>query len=179
MSEICWRVWGTPANFNGLCVLALLLQWRCSPEANQTLHDFRGLLSPDGIFTGANFTFCPSLTFSYIGNVTARHLSSGRQPNFAALNRGRHLYPARRPLRRALVHISSTYCCTAHYIVCWYIWVVYLQVIRPSPMAEIMLIANQILCRQLVLSSRELPDRSALVRPSLVLRLGGKSSRSC
>ena len=26
--EICWRVWGTPANFNGFCVLASLLQ-RC------------------------------------------------------------------------------------------------------------------------------------------------------
>ena len=26
-----------------------------------------------------------------IGSVTARHSSSGHQPNFAALNRGRHL----------------------------------------------------------------------------------------
>ena len=24
-AEICWRVWGTPANFNGFCVLACLL----------------------------------------------------------------------------------------------------------------------------------------------------------
>jgi len=24
-AEICWRVWGTPANFNGFCVLAVLL----------------------------------------------------------------------------------------------------------------------------------------------------------
>ena len=24
-AEICWRVWGTPADFNGLCVLAALL----------------------------------------------------------------------------------------------------------------------------------------------------------
>jgi len=23
--EICWRVWGTPANFNGFCILAALL----------------------------------------------------------------------------------------------------------------------------------------------------------
>jgi len=21
-AEVCWRVWGTPANFNGFCVLA-------------------------------------------------------------------------------------------------------------------------------------------------------------
>jgi len=34
-------------------------------------------------------------------------LVSGRQPNFAALNRGRHLYSARRPSRWALAHISS------------------------------------------------------------------------
>jgi len=31
--------------------------------------------------------------------------SSGRQPNFAALNRGRQLYSAGRPSRWALVHI--------------------------------------------------------------------------
>ena len=31
---------------------------------------------------------------SCLGSVTARHSSSGRQPNFAALNRGRHLYLA-------------------------------------------------------------------------------------
>ena len=36
---------------------------------------------------------------------TARHSSSGRQPNFAALNRGRHLYSAGRPSRWALAHI--------------------------------------------------------------------------
>ena len=37
--------------------------------------------------------------------VTARHSSSGRQPNFTALNRGRHLYSAGRPSRWALAHI--------------------------------------------------------------------------
>jgi len=31
---------------------------------------------------------------SRLGSVTARHYSSGRQPNFAALNRERHLYSA-------------------------------------------------------------------------------------
>jgi len=24
-AEICWQVWGSPANFNGFCVLAALL----------------------------------------------------------------------------------------------------------------------------------------------------------
>jgi len=33
--------------------------------------------------------------------------SSGRQPNFAALNRGRRLYSAGRPSGWALAHISS------------------------------------------------------------------------
>jgi len=37
--EIGLPVWGTPANFNWFRVLALLLQRRHSPEANQTLHD--------------------------------------------------------------------------------------------------------------------------------------------
>jgi len=58
-AEICWRVWGTPANFNG----------------------------------------------SRLGSVAARHSSSGRQPNFAALNRGRHLYLAGRRSRWASAHI--------------------------------------------------------------------------
>ena len=37
-AEICWRVWGTQANFNGFRILASLLQRRRSTEANQTLH---------------------------------------------------------------------------------------------------------------------------------------------
>ena len=59
-AEICWRVWGTTANFNGFRVLA---------------------------------------------EVTALHSSSGRQPNFAAFNKGRHLNSAERPSRWALAHI--------------------------------------------------------------------------
>jgi len=57
--EICWRVCGTPANFNRFRPLAALLHG-----------------------TG-----------------------SGRQPNFAALNRGRYLYLAGRPSRWAFTHI--------------------------------------------------------------------------
>jgi len=38
---------------------------------------------------------------SRLGTVTARHSSSRREPNFAALNRGRHLYSAGRPSRWA------------------------------------------------------------------------------
>ena len=38
---------------------------------------FRGLLLPDGILPRAKFSSRPSLAFSYIGSVTARHSSSG------------------------------------------------------------------------------------------------------
>jgi len=42
---------------------------------------------------------------SCLGSVTARHFNSERPPNFAALNRGHHLYSAGRPSRWALAHI--------------------------------------------------------------------------
>jgi len=58
-AEIGPVVWGTPANFNGFCVLAALL------------HD----------------------------------ISSGRHPNYAALNRGPNLYSAGRPSGWALADI--------------------------------------------------------------------------
>jgi len=43
-----------------------------------------GFLTPDGILPRTKITLRPSLAFSYIGSVIARHSSSGRQPNFAA-----------------------------------------------------------------------------------------------
>ena len=51
---------------------------------------------------------CKFQRISHLGSVTARHSSSGRQPNFAALNKGRHLHSAGRPSRWALAHISSS-----------------------------------------------------------------------
>ena len=42
---------------------------------------------------------------SRLGSVTARHSSSRRQPNFTALNRGRHLYSAERPSHWTLAQI--------------------------------------------------------------------------
>jgi len=86
---------GHPINFNEFCVLASLLQWRRSLEANKTLHDvwlspglvqihFWRLLPSDGILPGAKFTLHSSLAFSYIDCITAWHSSSGSQPNFAA-----------------------------------------------------------------------------------------------
>ena len=38
-AEIGWRVWGIPSNFNGFCVLALLLHRCCWTEVNHTLLD--------------------------------------------------------------------------------------------------------------------------------------------
>jgi len=63
---------------------------------------FWGLLPPDGIFPGAKFTLRPSLALCYIDSVTARHSSSGRQPNCGVVEgiqlrnfrRRHHLYSA-------------------------------------------------------------------------------------
>jgi len=94
-AETGWRVWDTPANFYGFRVFASLPQRRRSSEATKLCtmfgrllswyitHTFSGALAPDGILSGAEFTLRPSLAFSYIGSITARHSSSGRQPNFA------------------------------------------------------------------------------------------------
>jgi len=120
-AEIGPVVRDSPANFNGLRFLASLLQRRRSTESNQTLHNvwpLPGLVDYIYIFGGC----CPVTEFfqvqnslcvlevlrSPIGSVTARHSSSGREPNFAALSTGRHLYSAERPscwaLARILVH---------------------------------------------------------------------------
>jgi len=77
-AEIVLLVWGTPANFNGFCVLALLLQRRRSMDANQTLHSvwpLPGLVDYIYIFGGCFSVteFCqvqnslrpPSLALSY------------------------------------------------------------------------------------------------------------------
>jgi len=41
---------------------------------------------PNRILPSAKLTLRPSFAFSYIGNITAQHSSSGHQQNFAALN---------------------------------------------------------------------------------------------
>jgi len=52
---------------------------------------------------------CKFQWVSRLGSVTAWHSSTGRKPNLAALNRGRHLYSAGWPSRWALAHISSSF----------------------------------------------------------------------
>jgi len=74
-----------------------------------------GRMPPNGILPGAKFTLRPSLAFSYICRVIARHSSSGRQPNSAAgykeWNYGTFtdgaIYMAVRPSRWTSAHISS------------------------------------------------------------------------
>ena len=78
------------------------VSWACTLYIH-----FRGLLPRDGIYPGAKLILCPSLALSYIVSVSARHRSSEREPNFAALSRGRHLYSAGWPSCWALAHISS------------------------------------------------------------------------
>ena len=118
-AEIGWRVWGTPANFNGFRALASLLHRRRSTEVNQTLHD----VWPSHVLVYYVYTFgssCPITAYFQVQNSLCAQLlrsptlaallntasSSGRQPNFAALNSARHLYSAGRPSRWALVHSS-------------------------------------------------------------------------
>jgi len=45
------------------------------------IYTFSGAFAPKGILPGARFTLHPKLALSYIGSVTAWHLSSGREPN--------------------------------------------------------------------------------------------------
>ena len=54
--------------------------------------------------TPANFNW-----FRVLAALLHAASSSGRQPNFAALNRGRYVYSAGRPSRWALAHISSSF----------------------------------------------------------------------
>ena len=58
---------------------------------------------------------CKFQRVSCFGSVTVRHSSSGRQSNFAAFNRGRHLYSAGQLRCWALAHVSSFgYFCLVH-----------------------------------------------------------------
>jgi len=96
-AEICWRVWGTPANFSGLRVLASLLHRRRSPEANQTLHDVwpsRGLVRYIYIFGDS----CPLTEFCPVQN--SLYVQVLRSPILAALMHGTPAAGVSQTLRR-------------------------------------------------------------------------------
>jgi len=67
-----------------------------------------GPLAAEIIWRVLGTTYSKFQRVSRLGSVTARrsrHSSSGRQANFVALNRGRHLCSAGRPSRWALAHV--------------------------------------------------------------------------
>jgi len=93
-AEIGLPVWGTPANFSGFRVLAALLSDVTHQRPTKlctifgrllgwyTTHRFSGVLAHYRILPGAKFTLHPpSFALSYFGSVSARHLSSEREPN--------------------------------------------------------------------------------------------------
>jgi len=90
-----------------------LLNSNISPTCPYNMVNFGPLAAEisSGVWrTPANFNGFRVLA---LGSVTTRHSSSGRQPNFAALNRGRHMYSAGRPSRWALAHILVELCSLA------------------------------------------------------------------
>jgi len=104
-AEIGSLLWGAPINFNGFRFLALLLQRRRSTEANQTLHDIWpspglvhciyifGALAPLRNFAGCKIHYASkSCALQNIGSVTARHSSSGRQPNCGVEQRAPYIF---------------------------------------------------------------------------------------
>jgi len=110
-AEICWRVSGTPANFNGLRIFASLLQRRHSTEVNQTLHNvwpspglvhFPGLLPRNGVLPRANSLCvqvlrCPILAALLHGTRAVGVSESLRRRTRNGIRnfcRGRHLYSA-------------------------------------------------------------------------------------
>ena len=126
-AEIGSGVWGTPANFNGFCVLALLLQRCHSLEANQILHDvwpspglvhylyIFGSTCPLTEFCQVQNSLCfPSLAFLLYWQRYCRALEQPASAKICSMlqgmelrnfRRGRHLHSAGRPSRWVSAHI--------------------------------------------------------------------------
>jgi len=97
-AEIGSLVWGTPANFKGVCVLASLLQQHRSTEANQTLHDVwpsPGLVYCIYIFGGS----CPVNEFCQVQNSLCVQVL--RSPILAAIQHGTRLIGVSQTLWRS------------------------------------------------------------------------------
>jgi len=85
VAQVGWRVWGTPANFNGFRILVSLLHQRRSAEVSQTLHDVwpsPGLVHYIYIFGGS----CPVTEFCQLQNSLCVQVL--RSPILAALLHG-------------------------------------------------------------------------------------------
>jgi len=124
-AEICWRVLGTPANFNGFRVLTSLLHRRRSTEVSQTLHNVWP--SPALVYCVHFGGCCPLTEFCQLQNSLCVQVL--RSPILSALlhgtralastdvcgvvqgmelrnfRRGRHIYSTGRPSRWASAHI--------------------------------------------------------------------------
>jgi len=116
-AEICWRVWGTPANFNGFLVLASLLQRVTERKSTKLCTIFGRLLGcytiyidhfclVDWILPRAKFTASKSCVLLY----WQRYCTALQQRAYKLCSvvqgmelrnfcRGRHLYSAGRPSR--------------------------------------------------------------------------------
>jgi len=97
-AEIDWRVWGTPANFDGFRVLASLLQRRRSTKVNQALHDVwpsPGLVHYLYTFGGS----CSLTEFCPVQNSPCAQVL--RSPILAALLHFTRVVSVNQSLRRA------------------------------------------------------------------------------
>ena len=66
-AEICWRVWGTPANFSGFCILAALLDGTLVMGVSETAALNRG--ATDIQQGGHHFRHWPTFQFHIMYNV--------------------------------------------------------------------------------------------------------------
>jgi len=99
IAQLCWAIFATKAHIDNR---KILLDTNASPTRPHDMVNIGPL--PAEICWRVFGHACKFRQVSRLGRVIARHSSSGRQPNFAALNRQRHLYSAARPSRWAMAH---------------------------------------------------------------------------
>jgi len=107
MAEICWRIWGTRANFNAFRVLPSLLQGRRLPEANQTLRD----VWPSPGLVHCIYTFgisCLLTEFYHMQNSLSVHLRTIAQVSRAISSQLRHLSTIG---KKSLLNSNMSYRC--------------------------------------------------------------------
>jgi len=105
-AEIGWWVWGTPANFNGFCVLASFLHRRLSTEVNQTLHNVwpsPALVHCKCISGGS----CPLTEFCQVQSSLCVQVL--RSPILAALLHGTRTVGISQTLRRGIFTLQGGY----------------------------------------------------------------------
>jgi len=119
-SEICWRVWGTPANFNGFRVFASLYCTDVAQRRSTKLCTMFGRLLHWytvyvfwGILPAAKFTLRATLAFSKLAALPhgTRALASAKVCGVVQgmelrnFRRGRYIHSVERPSRWASAHI--------------------------------------------------------------------------